>query len=224
MKNSGKIDIKDIYIDLIKRTKSRQNNIINKYRLIDHPENDRQTFTKLIIGELELILHDLFKNSKITKDIHTQKEYYRIDLISWSDRSSDVVNELKFTTHMWDLDIVIEHENNENDWMDEVVKLLYINCPRRLVISYIDRKDDGKPDKDIPFLELIVKCINILDPGGKKGLIKNGDQFAIMLGTSCFDSKIDTSDERYYDEQINYQLYFIEFNSREYEYTAYSEM
>lgn len=73
------------------------------------------------------------------KGIKTEKEYYRIDMIGWEDRKSEInkrdcKNNMK--KYLWDLNVAVEHENDSTQWLDEVCKLAYIRCPLRVVISY----------------------------------------------------------------------------------------
>lgn len=67
-------------------------------------------------------------------------EYYRIDTTGWVSKEIDDLKELtgkhKLNYHCWDLKISVEHENDQKDWLDEVVKLAHIRCPLKIVIGY----------------------------------------------------------------------------------------
>lgn len=135
-----------------------------------------------------------------------QKEYYKIDIIGWtqyseSEELKDIFEknkiEGKFNKHFWSLDIAIEHENSNKDWMDEVIKLCYINCPLRIVISYVDRKN-GDYEDDKLFLKTIAESLDLLDKDGKKQILKENDEFGIILGSKALE-QVPIND--------NYQLY-----------------
>ena len=97
--------------------------------------NNRDNFTKFIMPHIATILssHGYAENN--------QYEYYKIDVIGWKDRKEDLSklqkpDTYKLKNHFWDLGVAVEHENDQTDWTDELVKLLYINCPLRVVIGY----------------------------------------------------------------------------------------
>lgn len=45
-------------------------------------------------------------------------------------------SKLKLSAHLWDLELAVEHENSKQDWTDEVIKLIHVKCPLKVVISY----------------------------------------------------------------------------------------
>ena len=70
-------------------------------------------------------------------------EYYRFDVSSWEQLKpsiEDICKKVKMNPHLWDLRIAFEHENNRKDWFDEVIKLLYIDCPLKVVVGYNNYK------------------------------------------------------------------------------------
>lgn len=95
-------------------------------------------------------------NRKIVCDIlfeqglHWSNEYYRIDVIGWNYVENEELKEeyknIGLKMHSWKLEFAFEHENCFQDWNDEVIKLLYINCPLRVVVGY---NDADKRDHDI---------------------------------------------------------------------------
>lgn len=81
-----------------------------------------------------------------------QKEYFRIDVVGWQSRWEDVAAEaavVGLNPHLWDLKIAVEHENDRADWTDELIKLLHIRCPLKVVIGYnhCDCREDLERDK-----------------------------------------------------------------------------
>lgn len=66
-------------------------------------------------------------------------EYYRIDNMLYRriELSSQDKAYLKpFEEHFWKPVICVEHENSWKSWTDELVKLIWIDCELRVVISY----------------------------------------------------------------------------------------
>lgn len=107
-------------------------------------------------------------------------EYYRTDVSGWSQKPDNTLEKefLKFDMkwHSWKLNFVFEHENNYRDWNDEIIKLLYLNCPLRVVVGY----NDADKRNDILFgdchkLDIISKVIANLN-------IEIKDEFLIIIG------------------------------------------
>ena len=211
----NKLSVTEFYNELVNRAKNSKSELRKKYSV------DKTAFTDEIIKEMS----DILKIKKIIydykdNDIKVEKEYYRIDLIAWTQRKEEIKDFIKskvksFNPHLWDFDFAIEHENNENDWLDEVIKLAYINCPNRVIISYVDRNKYN--DKD--YLEIVEKALNLLDPNGHKEFIKNSQdqdeekyEFGIILGSCHSEYDGDVMSEEYYEKVIDYQLYMIKFD------------
>lgn len=114
---------------------------------------------------IEQILCDVYKKIQISH------EYYRIDTIGWTQRKNELnTGNSNLAPHLWDLVAAVEHENNPNEWLDEVCKLAYIRCPLRVVIGYgIER-----------FCDKIAVVKDIL---AKTGALTDDEQeFLIILG------------------------------------------
>jgi len=106
-------------------------------------KNDKYPNEEVIIDK---VLRKIYGNIKLTK------EYYRIDNIAWEYLGEGYKGNYKDTeihAHRWKLLAAIEHENKSDDWTDELVKLAYINCPLRVVISYGDYGKKGEYSKAI---------------------------------------------------------------------------
>lgn len=126
-------------------------------------------FTTFITGKV----NDLLSQGPQKK----QNEYFRIDAIQWSAKA-DIVEkskDIQLNTHLWDLEIAVEHENNPKDWMDEVVKLAHIVCPLRVVIGYMPW---DKRDEDQKYLDYVSRWLCELQC---KDNIQRGE-FLIILG------------------------------------------
>lgn len=117
---------------------------------------------------------------------HTQKEYYRIDLIGWEQKKDtghyEIDNALGYqlNKHAWNFDIAVEHENDERDWSDEVVKLAYIFCELRVVIGYFPymKNENEKWELQQKHLNAVVQTIEQLNCYGNM----NHGQFMVILG------------------------------------------
>lgn len=109
-------------------------------------------FTVFIIDEIEKIIQK--------HNYEIQKEYFRIDAIGWTPKA-DLIEDTEgvhLSHHLWDMEIAVEHENDQRDWMDEVVKLAHIMCPLRVVIGYLPwKRRNETPEFDILNLDHVVK-------------------------------------------------------------------
>lgn len=168
---------KDIFKD---GTETRKNAIENWY--------SNKDYTYFILSEIEKFL-------KTDKTINTSKEYYRIDLTAWTQLKGNRYklfenknfDDKAFENYLWDLEVAVEHENSSVSWMDEVVKLLHINCPLRVVIGYLPI--DKKGDHQI-YLKAITEQISSTKAVNNCSL-KNGE-FMIIIGNSkCKDNEKD---------------------------------
>ena len=116
-----------------------------------------KTYTELMNKK---VIHEILKEN----GIKAQNEYYRIDVIGWTDIDNEALKEehskAGMKWHSWKLEFAFEHENFYRDWNDEVFKLLYINCPLRVVVGYNNatQRDDAVFG-DIHKLDLLAKVI-----------------------------------------------------------------
>ena len=129
-------------------------------------------YTDYILEQIESILS--------TDDLETSREYYRIDLIGYNNKNNGktiLLPEYRFKNYQWDLEVAVEHENSSYTWMDEVVKLLHIYCPLRVVIGYIPLINKKEHNK---YLDKIYDNIKNLKA---KETLKDGN-FLIIIGDS----------------------------------------
>lgn len=146
--------------------------------------NNQSEFTELILKEIS---NGVLAEAKYEEK--NQYEYLRIDLIGWNELNNDLGNIPKdFNRHFWAFDVAIEHENNPMDWMDEVIKLSYINCPLRIVVGYAPTTNRNA------YLEYVANALQILN--SRYQCIRKGQQFMLILGDSGLQGK-DVSVENY---------------------------
>lgn len=127
----------------------------------------------------DLINHYIVPDILKAYGMSVSHEYYRIDVCGWHEEHDNVLkNEFKKTNmiwHSWKLDM-FEHENFFRNWNDELNKLLFINCPLKVVVGYNDvdkRYDEIMGDSHK--LDLISKVISSLK-------VEVTGEFMVILG------------------------------------------
>ena len=156
-------------------------------------KNTNKKYTDIITEKLKDILTQSY-------GLGVNKEYYRIDVFGWKTRRDpELVNTIPegLWLHLWQPIIAIEHENNHTDWTDELPKLLFINCPLKVIIGYNhwDKRNDSVIG-DEKKLEYAAKVICKLSPNDNfksDFLIIFGNCWGIELG-----NKYDEKDYRGY--------------------------
>lgn len=104
--------------------------------------------------------------------LNSEKEYFRIDIIGWKDRKEEIenqANQIKMNPHLWDLRIAVEHENAIADWTDELIKLIHIRCPLKVIIGY--NHCDCRRENEIEKLAVAsswMKEVDAFDPTAKE--------------------------------------------------------
>lgn len=151
-----------------------------------------------INGEFTSLVNRLIVNTILEENkLRWSNEYYRIDVIGWENVYGDVKLEndykkAQLNYHSWKLQFAFEHENNSEDWSDEVIKLLYINCPLRVVVGYNDmKKRDDAVGGDLAKLNLMAKTISELN-------IEISGEFLIIIGNSSASYNENTGIENYF--------------------------
>ena len=122
-------------------------------------------------------------------NLTAKQEYYRIDIIGYDSHYEDAKNKANapIATYAWDLKIAVEHENDDNLWMDEVVKLAHICCDLRVVIGYLpmNKRATGEDEKCLEYIVDVIKthckCF--------ENLQNKDNEFMIIIGNSGTDSK-----------------------------------
>lgn len=156
------------FIEQVKETNTHENNKI----FFDIYKNDKD-FTALIN---KTIIPKIIKS--FDSNLKIQHEYFRIDTIGWKvkDLPPDTKRvDLKY--HPWDLIIAVEHENKKTDWLDEVIKLVHINCPLKIIIAYnyCDQRNEQEREK----LNYVAKCMQQVEAFN---LTTNNDEYLIIIG------------------------------------------
>lgn len=139
-----------------------------------------EDFTKLIT---EII------NSIIARTCSPQNEYYRIDAVGWTSYSEDKkikdeAERVGLNSHIWDLDIAVEHENNVRDWTDELIKLIHVRSPLKVIIAYnyYDiRFDANNPESDASKLTYAAKWMKKIRAFNRD----DGEEYLIILGNAA---------------------------------------
>ena len=114
----------------------------------------------------------------------SQKEYFRIDAVGWTshymDMKTDAESEnLKINAHLWDLKIAVEHENSKVDWTDEVMKLIHVKCPLKVIIGYNYSDERGEMERrKLSFVSKWMQKIDALQKG-------RDEEYLIILGNGC---------------------------------------
>lgn len=112
-------------------------------------------------------------------------EYYRFDVSSWEQLKSsveDICKEVKMNPHLWDLRIAFEHENKQKDWFDEVIKLLYIDCPLKVVVGYNNYKKRFIDNKESDKSKLNALCLMLSKLNRINELLSKKNKFLIIIG------------------------------------------
>ena len=160
---------------------------------LDLYRNNEPAYTELVN---KYIVHKIIEDAGMT----AQHEYFRIDTVGWITRYQKMqkaaqASQLKLSAHLWDLEIAVEHENSKQDWTDEVIKLIHVKCPLKVVISYnyCDERDTTEWKK----LAFIARWMQEV-----KALAKGSDEEYLLTFGNCFNSKTkadyDTFDYRGY--------------------------
>lgn len=158
---------------------------------LDLYRNNEPAYTELVN---KYIVHKIIKDAGMTP----QHEYFRIDTVGWITRYQEMEKEahdLELSAHLWDLKIAVEHENSKQDWTDEVIKLIHVKCPLKVVISYsrCDERDTTEWKK----LNFIAHWMQEV-----KAFAKGSDEEYLLIFGNCFSPKTkadyDTFDYRGY--------------------------
>ena len=171
-------------------------------RYFDIYKTNEPRFTELVNKR---IIHDIIKNS----GLHVQHEYFRIDTTGWVGRYEELDEErarkLGLNRHLWDLKVAVEHENDKMDWLDELVKLIHIRCPLKIVISY---NHSDRRALDSIKLDYAAECMNKVDAFSTTGT----EEYLIVLG-NC--APKDKKSEPY--KHFDYRGYIYNHNNKKFE-------
>ena len=167
-----------------------ENRIFNGKRLIDIYRYDAE-YTPVIIK----IINEIIDSAG--SEYHHQNEYFRIDAVGWvshyEDMETDAEKEnIRLKPHLWDLKIAVEHENSKSDWTDEIIKLIHVKCPLKVLISYSHSDERGDIErKKLDFVAKWMQEINALQKG-------TDEEYLIILGNG-YNHKTGISDYETFD-------------------------
>lgn len=144
--------------------------------------DNHKKFTNFILPHLSDILSD----NGFEKE--HQREYFKIDLIGWQQRKDELeesprIGDYQLNRHFWHLGVAVEHENNSRDWTYELVKLLYINCPLRVVIGYLPKELNAAEQKQI--LDYAAAVVTKANADANGALVRKGQEYLLILGTAA---------------------------------------
>jgi len=148
-------------------------------------------------------------NQIIDREYTHQNEYFRIDAVGWTSNYQDIqeeAKELHLSAHLWNLKIAVEHENSKSDWTDEVIKLVHIKCPVKVIISY--NYSDERDEPEQKRLSAAARWMQKID-AFQKG---TDEEYMIILGNGC-NHKTDISDYSRFD----YRAYLYSRSSGSFE-------
>lgn len=112
-------------------------------------------YIKEIIGE---ILSNIKKPNKVEINF----EYYRVDVFAWEKADNTFLPEKSsehFKEQLWKPVAAIEHENDCNSWMDEVIKLSYLKVPLKVVIGYLPVNERSS---DHEYIHYVSEALSLL--------------------------------------------------------------
>lgn len=112
-----------------------------------------------------------------------EKEFYRIDYIGWKERKNSIWEKaglVEMIPCLWDLKVAVEHENKQDDWTYELVKLVHISCPLKVIIGYSPCDERGPGGLEEQRLEYAAELMSKVDA------FKNTseDEYVVILGNS----------------------------------------
>ena len=139
------------------------------------------------------IIKDIIRNMGFTPS----KEYFRIDVTGWLDRKDDIKGDDKgLNHHLWDLKIAVEHENKRDDWTDELIKLVHIRCPIKIIIGYNSYDNRNDMEK----LEVAAEWMKMTE-----AFCHSKEEYVVIIGNDKGKDKNYTSFE-YRGYSYNYEM------------------
>lgn len=136
--------------------------------------SDNKTFTDVINRR---VIPKIIENANLIPE----QEYYRIDVTGYQKEEIQKMEDTKLNFYRWDLEIAVEHENNDADWLNELVKLLHVRCPLKVIISYnrYDNRDEGG-QSDLNKLKCAAECMKATRCFAKSE--DSSEEYLIILG------------------------------------------
>lgn len=200
------LSAKDFYNAFIKEVYPDRD--IDGRKLLDIYRNGAE-FTPVVTKIINQIIKDAGYKS--------QNEYFRIDAVGWISQHELMENDpqgknIDINAHLWDLKIAVEHENSLSDWSDEVMKLIHVKCPLKVIIgyNYCDERNEDDPNslerKKLNFVSKWMQRIDALKKGSGE------EEYLIILGNARGRKK-ETAEYKTFD----YKGYLYNWQSNEFE-------
>lgn len=184
-------------------SKNKKFTTFNNKSYLEIYRNEEKVFTDLVNKS---IIYEIIKS----EGLEAQHEYFRIDTVGWLGRHLEIKSEesmnIGLNRHLWDLKIAVEHENSKSDWMDELIKLVHVKCPLKVVISY--NYCDQRKEQELKKLKFVAKWmqeIRAFDSNGK-------EEYLIILGNGR--AKNHKSNESY--DKFDYRGYLYNYEEKEF--------
>lgn len=176
------VDFYKAFINNVQENRVYEGNTLREYYRKD--KNYTPVITKIICEIIE------------SYGLVAQKEYFNVDVVGYLNHPEDI--ELKAKEHglkpyLWDMKIVVEHENAKALWGDELIKLVHLKSPLKVVIAYNhSSKRDDKMKGDLAKLTTVSEWLNRLEAFRKV----EDEEYMIIFG-NC-QGKYDVFDYRGY--------------------------
>ena len=124
-------------------------------------------------------------------------------MTGWKSRADKIADEARkhgLNAHLWNLGIAVEHENNSKDWLDEVIKLLHVRAPLKVVIGYNNQEQRFKRNEqsDVNKLSFAAKVMKDACEAMQYDISNSKEEFLVIIGNSKLDHEDDHIDYRGY--------------------------
>lgn len=141
-------------------------------------------------------------NAKPPNKVEINFEYYRVDIFAWEkvENKNTSKPSKKFKEQFWKPVAAVEHENDYNSWMDEVVKLSYLKVPLKVVICYLPAKERSL---DYEYLDYVSDVLSSLGYEQSKE-----EEFLLIIGNALAKKPL---------EHFGYKPYLYNSKTRKFE-------
>lgn len=152
---------------------------------------------------IKKIVRKILSNPTASGKVEVNCEYYRVDFFAWEKMDDNVLSRQppkSFKKQFWKPVAAVEHENDCDSWMDEVIKLSYLKVPLKVVICYVPA---AQRPSDHEYLDYVSEVLSAL---GYEQV--EDEEFLLIIGSSR------TKDPRKY---FGYEPYIYNSETRQFE-------
>lgn len=164
---------KEFYQSLIAQIYSSSGDRGKSYAEKNYEDSTRYTqYIKEIICEI-------LSNAKSLNKVEINFEYYRVDVFAWEQVNNPFLPpkpSKTFKEQFWKPVAAVEHENDYNSWMDEVIKLSYLKVPLKVVICYLPVNERSS---DYKYTNYVSEALSLL--GYKES---QEEEFLLIIGNA----------------------------------------